>query len=258
MDVSEMLTRPEMVTDPVTSPDDYRGDTIADPDGASIRETSAEVSRYPFWALEIYQASGTNIFGKKFKDNAESLRPRDSYIEELVSRIEPALSENNLEGMIKLTDATYDSQLQTVISSVEALLNNDELSKEFKWNILIQPYSDMAHKLHAQRVIRKYTYERSLDKQENFPDGVLPEFLAKQQEKMLDVSALCGFYHRLTEEFRYLNGNKEFKPSVKTIEYQIKSETQSTAEYIASSYSQDQANKKTVSLDALTGWDIAC
>jgi len=36
MDVSEMLTRPEMVTDPVTSPDDYRGDTIADPDGASI------------------------------------------------------------------------------------------------------------------------------------------------------------------------------------------------------------------------------
>ena len=258
MDVSEMLTRPEMVTDPVTSPDDYRGDTIADPDGASIRETSAEVSRYPFWALEIYQASGTNIFGKKFKDNAESLRPRDSYIEELVSRIEPALSESNLEGMIKLTDATYESQLQTVISSVGELLHNDELSKEFKWNILVQPYSDMAHKLHAQRVIRKYTYERSLDKQESFPDGVLPEFLARQQEKMLDVSALCGFYHKLTGEFRYLNGNKEFMPSVKTIEYQIKSETQSMAEYIVSDYEKNKANRKTVSLDALTGWDIAC
>lgn len=44
MDVSEMLTRPEMVTDPVTSPDDYRGDTIADPIGNAIRQKMRSIT----------------------------------------------------------------------------------------------------------------------------------------------------------------------------------------------------------------------
>ena len=167
--------------------------------------------------------------------------------------------------MYTLARATYTTQIELILQQVQPLLEDHKLSNEFKWNILIQPFSDMAHKLHAQRIVRKNTYQRSMLKLESAPDSVLPDYLASQQEKMLDTSALCGFYDILASELRLrattaygFKGKNTFTASVKAIEYQIKSETQSTAEYIAKGYTQDKANKQTISLDALKSFNIAC
>jgi hypothetical protein len=256
MDVSEMTTRPELVAKAATSPEDYSKDTIADPVGAAIRENSAESSRYPFWALETFEASGTNIFGKRFV-GGEGLIPRRSYLDELLEIMHDSLSDENMAGMMELARNNHGTQIDAIIDTLEPLLTAKELSAECRWEVFVSPFGNMAHKYHAKRIIKKAIYAKNLRKLEEAPDSVLPDFLASQQEKMLDTSATCGMYHILAERMREINGNKPFNLSMPSIEYNLKLETQSTADWITG---QNATNDKVklVSLEALKSFKIAC
>lgn len=256
MDVSEMPTRPELVAKAATSPEDYSNDTIADPVGAAVRENSAESSRYPFWALETFEASGTNIFGKRFV-GGEGLIPRRSYLDELLEIMHDSLSDENMAGMMELARKSHSEKMVAIIETLQPLLTKEELSSECRWEVFVSPFGNMAHKYHAKRIIKKAIYAKNLRKLEEAPDSVLPDFLASQQEKMLDTAATCGMYHILAERMREINGNKPFNLSMPSIEYNLKLETQSTADWITG---QNATNDKVklVSLEALKSFNIAC
>lgn len=256
MDVSEMTTREEMVTEPSTSDKDYRGDTIADPVGNAIRQANAEDNQYPAFVLKQFETSNVNIFGKPFPNNGEALRPNQQYLDGLYEVAASNLEDDNMEGMMQLAVDAYGDTFDKIIDSIEWMLCDESgLSKEFRWNNLVAPYGNEAHKFHARRAITKFTYLKSLETLDKTPDGILPAWLEAQQEKMFTASANAGLNHMLAAKTRELNGNKKFDVSQKALEYNIKLATQSTADY----YSKPKDKKiELVSLQALKGFQVAC
>lgn len=256
MDVSEMPTRPEMENDASTSDKNYRGDTIADPVGNAIRQAHAEANQYPSFILQQFETSNVNIFGKSFPNNGEALRPNQQYLDGLYEVAASNLEDDNMEGMMQLASTAYGDTFDKIIDSIEWMLCDESgLSKEFRWNNIVAPYGNEAHKFHARRAITKFTYQKSLRALEEAPDAMLPAWLEAQQEKMFATSANAGLLHMLAAKTRELNENKEFKVSQKALEYNIKLATQSTADY----YSKPKDKKiELVSLQALKGFQVAC
>tara|TARA_R110002126_G_scaffold6634_6_gene34116 strand:+ start:5457 stop:6227 length:771 start_codon:yes stop_codon:yes gene_type:complete len=256
MDVSEMPTRPEMKNDDFTSDKNYRGDTIADPVGNAIRQANAEASQYPPFILEQFETSNVNIFGKPFPNNGEALRPNQQYLDGLYEVAASNLEDDNMEAMMQLALAAYGDTFDKIIDSIEWMLCDESgLSKEFRWNNIVAPYGNEAHKFHARRAITKFTYLKSLRALESAPDGILPAWLEAQQEKMFATSANAGLLHMLAAKTRELNENKKFEVSQKALEYNIKLAAQSTADY----YSKPRDKKiELVSLEALKGFQVAC
>ena len=249
MDVSEMLTRPEMVVDPVTSPDDYRGDTIADPVGNAIRQKNAEHNQYPPFVLKQFETSNVNIFGKPFPNNGEALRPNASYLDALYEVADENMTDASVSRVVDLALDKRGELIDKIIESVEWMLCDESgLSKEFRWNNIVAPSGNEAYKYHARRAITKYTYQSSVLSLQNAPDGVLPQWLSNQEDKMLQAGLEAGFYHVLAMRLRELNENKPFELSPAALVYQIKLQTQGTADY----YSKPRDNKvETESLDTL-------
>ena len=249
MDVSEMLTRPEMVTDPVTSPDDYRGDTIADPIGNAIRQKNAEHNQYPSWVFQQFETSNVNIFGKPFKNNGEALRPNASYLDRLYEIADENMTD---EFISRVVDTALDKRgelIDKLVESVEWMLCDESgLSKEFRWNNIVSPVCNEAIKYHARRAITKHTYQTMVHSLQSAPDGILPKRIDDQEAKMIQAGLDAGFHHILAMRFRELNENKPFEISPAALVYQIKLQTQNSADY----YSKPRDNKvETESLDAL-------
>ena len=257
MDVSEMPTREEMVTEPSTGDANYRGDTIADPVGNAIRQKNAEHNQYPAFILNQFETSNVNIFGKPFPNNGEALRPNASYLDALYEMAEKYTSEEYIDKCIDYALIERQELADKIIASVDWMLCDESgLSREFRWNIVVAPFGQEAHKHHARRIITKHTYNASMFKSTFVaPDAVLPEWLANQEEKMLNAGREAGFYHNLARNMKQmhemdkpLKDRKPFILSSKTLEYQIKLQTQSTADY----YSKPRDSKtEVVSLDAL-------
>lgn len=249
MDVSEMTTRPEMENDASTSDKNYRGDTIADPVGNAIRQANAEAGQYPPFIFKQFETSNVNIFGKPFPNNGEALRPNQTYLDSLYVLAEDNMSDESISTVVELAHEKRGELIEKIINSVEWMLCDESgLSKEYRWNNVVASFGNEAYKYHARRAVTKHTYQSSMLSLQSAPDGILPAWLANQEEKMLNAGLEAGFHHVLAVRTRELNANKPFEVSSKAIEYQIKLQTQGTADY----YSKPRDKKiETVSLDYL-------
>ncbi len=70
--------REELLPAKETTQDMYTQDTLADPEGAAAR---TEVAAYPDWALNDYEPSPLNYWGKAWpQGNGEHLVPKESTI----------------------------------------------------------------------------------------------------------------------------------------------------------------------------------
>ena len=74
---------PEYVNPNATDQDHYLPDTIADPEGARIRD-NVKYLGFPKFVLDNFYDDTKNLWGKPNKSNAQMLRPTDVHINECI------------------------------------------------------------------------------------------------------------------------------------------------------------------------------
>ena len=127
IDPRDIETRKELIADKETTQDMYTEDTLADPEGAARR---AERPEYAAWALENFQVSNVNFYGKIWEDGKMHLIPTKSHIQDVVDTYKMLMTDDSY--MVACCElAEKDSDFETMKSAYTSLVSSVDNDKIF-------------------------------------------------------------------------------------------------------------------------------
>jgi len=224
-----------------SSLDDDRPDTIADPEGAEVRDTVLTNQDFPFWVFNDYELSPHNVWNRDWPDGKYHLRPSAVTIKGVVSYCD--YSAKQLEAMANMIDK---DQLKAIVDSYRVILT--ETSNAYN---VVSSVNSIAQSALVQRGIAKYSYYSRLNREQN--ESQLSDSMLTAQDKMLAASADAALWRQVNIECRKIAGWKE--PSY-YFDYEVKRSLQARADYVEKNYRK--VAPPVVTASDFKEFDIAC
>ena len=181
--------REELVPAKETTQDMYTQDTLADPEGAAARE---EVAAYPDWALNDYEPSPRNYWGKVWpQGNGEYLVPKESTI--------AAVMEHHAQGMATIKDMVamaHQEQAETIKvlkENYESILAGIPDAQKYP---VMKGISNAVQVALAERAYAKHLFTSAYGSIRD-PNAELPEFVQRRQDKVFEAAVTAGIWYDL-------------------------------------------------------------
>ena len=218
--------REELLPAKETTQDMYTQDTLADPEGAAARE---EVAAYPDWALNDYEPSPRNYWGKPWpQGNGEHLVPKESTI--------AAVMEHHVQGMATVKDMVamaHQEQGETIKvlkENYESILAGIPDSQKYP---VMKGISNAVQVALAERAYAKHLFISAYGSVRD-PDAELPEFVQRRQDKVFEAAVTAGIWydvHQYCWDFVQYKGTPNYY-----IENDVKFRLINAAKYIDEQY----------------------
>ena len=218
--------REELLPAKETTQDMYTQDTLADPEGAAARE---EVAAYPDWALNDYEPSPRNYWGKPWpQGNGEHLVPKESTI--------AAVMEHHVQGMATVKDMVamaHQEQGETIKvlkENYESILAGIPDSQKYP---VMKGISNAVQVALAERAYAKHLFISAYGSVRD-PDAELPEFVQRRQDKVFEAAVTAGIWydvHQHCWDFVQYKGTPNYY-----IENDVKFRLINAAKYIDEQY----------------------
>lgn len=239
--------RPELVNPSQTEPDHYRPDTIADPEGARIRD-NVKYLGFPKFVLDNFYDDTKNLWGKANKNNAQALRPTDVHIQECVNF--SAITDEDDIAMNRMGIATHGESIITVRDAYITILDSIESTMHFE---VMKQVANITTNMLAKRAIAKATYSSATGRVTESYEEV-PEYIENLQTRMLEASANAGMWRAIHKDlWTHLNWQKS---PVYYIDNAIKMDLHQKASYFDKTYRP--VAPATATVDDLKKFTIAC
>lgn len=218
--------REELLPAKETTQDMYTQDTLADPEGAATREMTAA---YPDWALNDYEPSATNYWGKPWpQGNGEHLVPKETTI--------AAVMEHHVQGMATVKDMVamaHQEQAETIKilkENYESILAGIPDSQKYP---VMKGISNAVQVALAERAYAKHLFISAYGSVRD-PDAELPEFVQRRQDKVFEAAVTAGIWydvHQHCWDFVQYKGSPKYY-----IENDVKFRLINAAKYIDEQY----------------------
>ena len=205
IDPRDLEDRVELTPAKETTPDMYREDTIADPEGVKERQEAQDNAEFPDWILNDFELDVCSIYGvinpsKKddylFPDGKYHLRPKMSMIESIMEIHTQGMEDSNLQKMIdKSTTGSYADNYDHMSSAYRDMIT--ELPKEYHFGIISSLGNSVSNAL-ALRAYEKYNYTST--KASFQSKAVMPEWLKDLAIRTQNQIAMTGVLYRVHQD----------------------------------------------------------
>jgi len=213
IDPRDIEDRVELTPAKETTPDMYREDTIADPEGVKERQEAQDNAEFPDWILHDFELDVCNIYGvinpsKKndylFPDGKYHLRPRMSMIESIMEIHTQGMEDSNLQKMIdKSTTGSFADDYDHMNSAYCGMIT--ELPSEYHFNI-VSSVGNAVNNALALRAYERYNYAST--KARYSADAVMPEWLKDMATRTSNQNAMASVLYRVHKELWSMAGWK--------------------------------------------------
>lgn len=239
--------RPELVNPKETEQDHYRPDTIADPEGARIRD-NVKYLGFPKFVLDNFYDDTKNLWGKPNKSNAQMLRPTDVHINECIKF--SIITDEDDVAMNRMAYGTHGDAITQVRDAYITILDTIESTMHFE---IMKQVANITTNMLAKRAIAKATYNAATGRVTESHESV-PDYIENLQTRMFEASANAGMWRAIHADlWTHLNWQKA---PLYYVDNAIKMDLHQKAAYFDKTYRP--VAPATATVDDLKKFTIAC
>jgi hypothetical protein len=202
IDPRDIQTRKELIAGKETTQDMYTEDTLADPEGAARR---AERPEYAPWALDNFQVSNVDFYGRPWEDGKMHLIPTKSHIQDVVDTYKMLMTDDSyMTACCEL--AEKDSDFETMKSAYTSLVSSVDNDKIFA---IAKSVSGVCQEALARRA---YDYHRYLeaDAKANMQSDTaeMPDWVLNKENRAEASSRIAGIWYSIYKAVQNITGYK--------------------------------------------------